>query len=179
MSENREWHYAYQFSQNNIIDITSTKFGENVKMGHFCVIEKDVIIGNNVEIGNYVLLKSGTIIGDNCYIDSYVRSSGNNIIGKNVTIRFGATIARNVELEDDVFISPNVMTVYKKYTGEESKKTLIKKGAFIGTAAVIGPNITIEEGVVIGAQAFASKDCLTKNGIYTGVPATFKKTKKE
>jgi len=173
----REWHYAYQFPPNNIVDLTSD-FGENVKMGHFCVIEDGVTVGDNVEIGNYVLLKKGTVIGDNCFIDSYARSSGDNVIGNNVTIRFGATIARNVEIQDDVFISPNVMTIYKKYTGDESKKTLIKQGAFIGTAANIGPNVMVEEGVIVGAQAFVSKDCKIKNAIYTGVPAEYKKMKK-
>jgi len=165
------------YSENTII-YPGFKYGKGCTIGNFCVIEEDCIIGDNVKIGNYVLLKKGTVIGNNCYIDSYVRSSGDNKIGNNVTIRFGATIARKVFLEDDVFISPNVMTVYSKHDGEQSSKTLIKKGAFIGTAAVIGPNVTIEEGVVIGAQSYVSKNCETNNGIYTGVPAKFKKMKK-
>ena len=162
------------FPQNNVI-AASAKFGKNCKVGHYCVIEEDVIIGDHAIIENYVLLKKGTVIGDNCFIDSYVRSSGDNIIGNFVTIRFGATIARKVELEDDVFISPNVMTIYKKHDGSESSKTLIKEGSFIGTAAVIGPNVTIEKEVVIGAQSYVSSNCLKRRGIYVGVPAVYLK----
>ena len=179
MGEGHEWHHAYQYSQNNIIDITTTKIGKNVKVGHFCVIEEDVFIGDNVTIENYVLLKKGTVIGDNCFIDSYARSSGNNIIGNDVTIRYGATIAKKVTLQDGVFISPNVMTVYSQPDGSESEGTLIKKNAFIGTAATVGPNVMIEEGVIIGAQAYVSKDCKSKFGIYTGVPAEYKKMRKD
>lgn len=144
--------------------------GKNCKIGNFCVIEEDVVVGDNVDIQNYVLLKKGTRIGNNCYVDSYFRSSGDNVIGNNVTLRFGSTVARKVFVEDDVFISPNVMTVFSLPDGSTSAGTYIKKGAFIGTAAVLAPNITIEEGCIIGANAFVNKSCLEK-GIYAGNPA--------
>ncbi len=148
----------------------SFRHGKNFKIGHFCVIEEDVIVGDDVELQNYVLLKSGTGIANNVYVDSYFRSSGDNWIGSNVTLRFGSTIARRVRVEDDVFISPNVMTVYILPDGSRSAGTLIKKGAFIATAAVIGPNVTIGEGVVIGANSYVNKDC-TEGKIYAGTPA--------
>lgn len=166
--------------------------GKNVDIGFHNIIEKDVIIGDNVNIGShniimensqigdfcniqhYVLLKEHTVIGSGCYIDSYVRSSGDNKIGNNVTLRFGSTIARKVFVEDGVFISPNVMTVYSKHTNEKTIGTFIKRDSYIGTAAVLGPNIIIGRDVVIAAQAYVSKDCI-KKGIYMGVPAKFKK----
>jgi len=160
---------GYETLTTNIIH-RSFKQGKNCKIGNFCVIEEDVIIGDNVDIQNYVLLKKGTVIGNDCYVDSYFRSSGDNEIGNNVTLRFGSTIARKVFVGDNVFISPNVMTVYSLPDGTKSALTLIKKGAFIGTAAVLGPNVTISEGSIIGANAFVNKDCLEK-GIYVGNPA--------
>ena len=153
---------------NNIVH-KSFKYGKNCNIGCFCVIEEDVIVGDNVDIQNYVLLKKGTRIGNNCYVDSYFRSSGDNVIGNNVTLRFGSTIARKVFVEDDVFIAPNVMTVYSLPDGSVSKGTFIKKGAFIGTAAVLAPNITIGEGVIIGTNSFVNKDCF--GGVYAGNPA--------
>lgn len=166
--------------------------GKNVDIGFHNIIEDGVVIGDNVTIGNhntimknsqvgtccniqhYVLLKEHTIIGNGCYVDSYVRSSGDNKIGNNVILRFGSTIAREVFIEDSVFISPNVMTIYSKHTGEKATGTFVKKSAFIGTAAVLAANITIGEEVVIAAQAYVSKDCIEK-GIYIGIPAKFKK----
>ena len=153
----------------NIID-PSFKHGTGFQIGHYCVIEKDVRVGHHIEICNYVLLKEGTTIGNNCYVDSYVRSSGQNQIGNNVTLRFGSTIAKNVHLEDNVFISPNVMTIYSLPDGSISEITLIRKSAYIGTAAVIGPNIVIGPGVIIAANAYVNKSCLEK-GVYAGTPA--------
>jgi acetyltransferase-like isoleucine patch superfamily enzyme len=117
-----------------------------------------------------VLLKKDTKIGKNVFIDSYVRSSGENEIGNDVTIRYGATIAKEVIIKDRVFISPNVMTIFSTHEGKFIKETLIDSMAFIGTAAVIGPGVKIGKKVVIGSMAYVSKDCL-EPGTYIGVPA--------
>jgi UDP-2-acetamido-3-amino-2,3-dideoxy-glucuronate N-acetyltransferase len=153
----------------NIIHSSFT-FGENFKIGGFCIIEEGVQVGDNVEIGNYVLLKKGTRIEDGVFIDSYVRSSGDNRICNGATIRFGATIARNVTVGEEAFISPNVMTIYTTHEGKSKGRTLIGAGAFIGTAAVINSGVQIGANVVIGAMTYVSKNCLEK-GIYFGCPA--------
>lgn len=150
------------------------KCGKNFKCGSFVKIAPDVIVGDNVTIEHFVLLKSGTRIGHNVFIDSYVRSSGNNSIGNNVVLRFGSTIAREVTVEDDVFISPNVMTIYSKHTGEKIGGTLIGKGSHVGTNAVIGPGIKIAPNTVIGAMAYVDNNC-EEQGVYLGIPAIKKK----
>jgi len=160
---------GYETLTTNIIH-RSFKQGKNCKIGNFCVIEEDVIIGDNVDIQNYVLLKKGTVIGSDCYVDSYFRSSGDNEIGNNVTLRFGSTIARKVFVRDNVFISPNVMTVYSLPDGTKSAATVIGEGCFIGTAAVLTPNITIMAGAIVGANSFVNKSILEK-AIYAGNPA--------
>ena len=160
---------GYETLTTNIIH-RSFKQGKNCKIGNFCVIEEDVIIGDNVDIQNYVLLRKGTRIGNDCYVDSYFRSSGDNEIGNGVTLRFGSTIARKVFVRDNVFIAPNVMTVYSLPDGTKSAATVIGEGAFIGTAAVLAPNIAIMSGSIIGANSFVNKPILEK-GIYVGNPA--------
>lgn len=160
---------GYDFIGTNIIH-KSVKLGRNVQIGAYCIIEEDVEIGDNVNIQNYVLLKKGTKIGNDCYIDSYVRSSGDNKIGNGCTIRFGATVARMVFVGNNVFISPNVMTVYSLPNGEKSSGTYLLDDCFIGTAAVIGPGVTIGKGVIVGTNSFAKNDCI--NGkVFAGTPA--------
>ena len=146
------------------------KHGKNLKIGDFCIIHEDCEVGDNVTIENFVLLKKGTKIGSNVYVDSYVKSSGSNRIGSNVTLRFNATIAREVTVEDDVFISPNVMTIYSTHEGERRGGTHVGKGAFIGTNVVLGPNVSVGENTVVGAMSYVSRDC-DANAIYTGIPA--------
>jgi len=158
---------------NNVIH-ESFSHGKNFNIGHFCVIEEGVRVGDNVTIGNYVLLKAETMIGNNTFVDSYVRSSGHNVIGDNCTIRFGATIAREVFIKNNVFISPNVMTIYSKHSGEKSNGIFIGDNSFIGTAAIIGPNVNIVKNVIIGALSYVLKSCNVE-GIYVGIPAELKK----
>ena len=164
MSEdNRHW------SEYNEVH-PSFKHGANFKIGKYCCIEEDVVVGDNVELGYYVLLKKGTQIGSDTFVDSYVRSSGDNQVGNNVTLRFGATVARKVIIKDNAFVSPNVMTIYSKHTGETSTETVVGEGCHIGTNAVIGPNVSIADGAVVGALCFVNKDIESK-GIYGGIPA--------
>lgn len=148
---------------------SSFKYGRDLKMGYFNVIEEDVEVGSNVDVQSHILLKKGTKIGNSCYVDSYFRSSGDNSIGNGVILRFGSTIARKVFVGNHVFIAPNVMTVYSLPDGSKSEGTYIKEGVFIGTAAVLAPNISIEEGSIVGANSFVNKSIVEK-GTYAGNP---------
>ena len=146
------------------------KHGKNFKIGHHCIIQEGCEVGDDVTIEHFVLLKKGTKIGSNVYVDSYVKSSGSNRIGSNVTLRFNSTIAREVTVGDDVFISPNVMTIYSTHEGEKKGGTDIGDGAFIGTNAVLGPRVKIGKHTVVGAMSYVIKDC-EDNAIYVGIPA--------
>ncbi|MBA7490200.1 dTDP-3-amino-3,6-dideoxy-alpha-D-galactopyranose 3-N-acetyltransferase [subsurface metagenome] len=159
----------------------SFKHGKHFEIGNFCHILENCEVGDNVTVRDYVRLGKGTKIGNNVYLDSYVRSSGENRIGNNVVLRYGAEIARQVTVEDDVFISGNVATIFQthqKKVGEPVKKsafiskagTVIGKGSFIGMNVVIGPGLKVGPKVVIGALAMVTKDC-TIPGVYIGIPA--------
>lgn len=153
----------------NYID-PSFKHGKKFSIGNFCIIQEDCEVGDNVTIKDYVRLAKGTKIGNNCIIDSFVKSSGQNKIGNNVTIRYDSIIARGVTIEDDVFISPQVMTIYLTHKKDKKGGIVIGKGAFIGTNVTIGAGVKIGPKVVIGAKALVTKDCL-EPGVYIGIPA--------
>lgn len=155
--------------ENNIV-ASDFIHGKNFSIQNFCVIEEGCVVGDNVTMGNYVYLKKGTIIGNNVFIDSYVKSSGSNRIGSDVTLRFNATIAREVTVEDGAFISPNVMTIYSTHKGEKRGGTIIGKNSHIGTNCVLGPNVKVGKNVIVGAMSFVNGDC-ADDGTYTGIPA--------
>ena len=161
------------------VSTISFKHGKNLQIGKYNHIHPDVQVGDDVTIRSYVELRNGTIIGDRCYIDSGVKSSGQCKIGNDVTIRYDAIIARNVIIEDGVFISPQVMFINIPFKAKEKKPTIIRKGAKIGTNATINDGVEIGEGVIIGAKAFVNRDCL-EPGVYIGNPAKLltKKVKK-
>jgi len=144
--------------------------GQGLEMGNYCVIGEGCKVGNNVKLGHFVLLKPGTVIGDDVFVDSYVKSSGQNRIGSNVTLRFNATIAREVTVEDGAFVAPNVMTIYSTHENVTRGGTVIGKGAYIGTNVVIGPGLKIAPGAIVGALSFVAKD-IEEPGVYVGIPA--------
>ena len=147
------------------------RHGEGLKLGKYNHIHGGVEVGNDVTIRSNVELRRGTIIGNGCYIDSGVKSSGGCEIGNGVTIRYDAIIARNVVIEDDVFIAPQVMFINIPFKGRKRRgPTLVCKGAQIGTNTTIDDGVKIGPGVIIGAKAFVNRDCI-EPGVDVGVPA--------
>ena len=144
--------------------------GERLKIGSFNHIHEDVRVGDDVTIRSHVELRPDTVIGDRCYIDSGVKSSGNCQIGNDITIRFDSIIARNVIIEDGVFISPQVMFINIAFSDKKKKPTIIRRNVKIGTNATINDCVEIAEGTIIGAKALVIKDIL-EPGIYVGIPA--------
>jgi acetyltransferase-like isoleucine patch superfamily enzyme len=146
------------------------KTGKNFECGPYVVIDEGCEFGDNVTIGPFCHFKANTIVGSNVKIDSYVKSSGQNKIGNNVTLRYNATIAREVVVEDGCYISPNVMTNYQTADGGKQGGTVIGEGTFVGTGTVIHHGVRIAPGCKIGAMSFVNKD-ITEAGTYIGIPA--------
>lgn len=139
-------------------------------------IIKNCKIGKNTKIWNFVNLYECEI-GNNCNIGSYVEIQNKVKIGNNVIISSHSFLCSLVIIEDNVFIGHGVMTINdinppsKRRTSsdKEWKKTLIKKGASIGSNATLLP-VTIGENAIIGAGAVVTKD-VPDNAIVAGVPA--------
>ncbi len=145
---------------------------------------------NNVKLGADVKIFSfvnayGCAIGDGSKIGAFVEIQKNAKIGKNCKISSHSFICEGVAIEDNVFIGHGVMFTNDKYpratnadgsaqTEEdwEVVPTLVKKGASIGSGAVIIAGVTIGENAIVGAGAVVTKDVPPKT-IVAGVPARF------
>ena len=143
---------------------------------------------NNVRLGREVKIFSfvnayGCAIGDNSKIGAFVEIQKNVEIGKNCKISSHTFICEGVSIEENVFVGHGVMFTNDKYpraTNPEGSQqteadwevipTLIKKGASIGSGAVIIAGITIGENSIVGAGAVITKD-VAPNTIVAGVPA--------
>lgn len=157
----------------------SFKHGKNLKMGKYNYIHEGVVVGDNCTIRSYAELRKGTIIGDDCYIDSGVKSSGKCKIGNRVTIRYESIIARGVEVADDVFLSPQLMTENVSHRGEQVGGAKIGLGewegkteyrVFIGTNVTLAARVEICPGTIIGSKTNVRKS-ITEPGVYVGNPA--------
>jgi len=145
-------------------------------------IAPDVKLGANVKIADFVNLY-GCEISDNTRVGPFVEIQKNAKIGKNCKIQSHTFICEGVTIEDEVFVSHGVMFIndtYPRATNESGElqteadwsvePTLVKKGASIGSGAIILSRVTIGEKAIVGAGSVVTKD-VPPNTIVAGNPA--------
>ena len=151
-------------------------------MGDYCRITPDVKLGQNVAIHAFVNLY-GCSIGDNSRVGAFVEIQKNAHIGKNVKVSSHTFICEGVTIEDDVFVGHNVSFINDKYPRATTEggtpqaeadwsviKTVVKRGASIGTSTTILCGITIGENAIIGAGSVVTHD-VPANALVAGNPA--------
>ena len=126
------------------------------------------------EIGNAVF------IGAQAYIQG--RFDGRCVIGDHVWIGPQSYLdARDLVLEDYVGWGPGARVLGSEHTARPPdvpiiatdlvvKPVVVRRGADIGTGAVILPGVTIGEGAIVGAGAVVTRD-VPSNAVVAGVPA--------
>lgn len=146
-------------------------------------ISSDVVTGQNVRIFYPDMVNLyGCSIGDNTQIGPFIEIQKNAAIGSLCKISSHSFICEGVVIEDEVFIGHGVMFINDRYPkaavngrlGNEDDwdvvPTLVKKGAAIGSGAVIMCGVTIGEKALIGAGAVVTRD-VPDYAVVAGVPA--------
>jgi acetyltransferase-like isoleucine patch superfamily enzyme len=157
------------------IDLSLLKnAGKGIKMHEYVriIYPQNIEIGDGTQIDDFVLINGGTrtVIGRWNHIASFVSvvGGGELITEDYVGIAAGVRIITGTHhYGDGRRISPLI---------EEEKQFVIRgiiyieQDVFIGSNAVIFPNIRIGEGAIVGAGAIVLKD-IESWGIYAGMPA--------
>lgn len=120
-------------------------------------------IGRGTRIWQWTAVLHGAVIGEDCNICSHCLVEGKAVIGNRVTVKCGVQIWDGVELEDDVFVGPNVTFMNDLHPKSGNKKfmllrTLVQEGASIGGGACILPGVTVGKCATVGAGAVVVKD---------------------
>lgn len=142
-------------------------YGENLYLGSFSYIGKNVIIGANVKIYPNSFVGDNVTIGDNTILFAGVKVYSESVIGANCAIHSGAIIGSdgfgfaptedgsfskipqigNVIMEDFVDVGANT-TIDRATLGS----TIIRKGVKLDNHIQIAHNVEIGENTVIAAQ---------------------------
>lgn len=144
----------------------------NVEMGKDVrIFQPDLVniygcrIGDGTRVGPFVEIQKGADIGARCKISSH------------------SFICDGVTIEDEVFVGHGVMFIndiepraanpdgsLQTEADWTMVPTRVRKGASLGSGAVIMGGITIGEGALIGAGAVVTKD-VAAGEVVAGVPA--------
>lgn len=143
---------------------------------------RNCTFGKNTKIWDFVNLY-GCKIGSDCTIGPFVEIQSGVRVGNKVKIGSHSFICEGVTIGDNVFVGHHVVFANDKYPHSTNKdgslkkrgdwkllKTVIKKGASIGSNATIMGNVVIGENSMIGAGSVVTKD-VGAHTVVAGNPA--------
>jgi len=160
-----------------------TQVSETAAMSElYLSIAPDVKLGRDVKLSRFINLY-GCEIGDETKIGAFVEVQKNATIGRCCKISSHTFICEGVTIQDNVFVGHGVTFIndsYPRATTAEGQlqteadwkveRTLVKKGASIGSGATILSSISIGENAIIGAGSVVTKD-VPRDVIVAGNPA--------
>src|ERR1700741_4189723 len=146
-------------------------------------VADSVTLGDRVVIPHPNLVNLyGCRVGDDVKVGTFVEIQKNATIGARCKISSHTFICEGVTIEDDVFVGHGVMFINDKYPRASADghlqteadwsvgPTVVRRGASIGSGAVILCGVTIGSGALVGAGAVVTKD-VAEREIVAGVPA--------
>ena len=151
-------------------------------MNSYNCIADDVKLGTNVRLSRFINLY-GCEIGDETKIGAFVEIQKNASVGRRCKISSHTFVCEGVTIEDNVFVGHGVTFVNDSYPratktdGElqtekdwSVERTVVKRGASIGSGATILSNLAIGENSIVGAGSMVTRD-VPPNSIVAGNPA--------
>jgi len=151
-------------------------------VNEFCSIAPNVKLGEGVRLSKFINMY-GCQIGDETKIGAFVEIQKNASVGFRCKISSHTFICEGVTIEDNVFVGHGVTFVNDSYPRATTadgglqtesdwkvEKTLVKRGASIGSGATILANVVIGENAIVGAGSVVTRD-VPANTIVAGNPA--------
>jgi acetyltransferase-like isoleucine patch superfamily enzyme len=151
-------------------------------MGDYNCIAPSVKLGRDVKLSSFINMY-GCEIGDETKIGAFVEIQKNATVGTRCKISSHTFICEGVTIEDFVFIGHSVTFINDSYPRAANvdgslqteadwkvEKTVVKKGASVGSGSTILSGITVGENAIVGAGSVVTKD-VPANAIVAGNPA--------
>lgn len=151
-------------------------------MSNYQRIASDVKLGRDVRIYSFVNLY-GCEVGDDTTIGTFVEIQKGAKVGARCKIQSHTFICEGVTIESEVFVGHGVTFINDRRPRATNpngqiqteadwscEKTLVRRGASIGSGATLLGGITVGEYAIVGAGSVVTKD-VAPHGVVAGNPA--------
>lgn len=154
---------------------------EPTDQSKFNRIAPDVQLGKHVVLHGFINLY-GCRIGDETRIGTFVEIQKNVVVGARCKIQSHSFLCEGVTIEDEVFVGHGVLFindldprattngVLQTEADWRLEPILVRRGATLGSGAVILGGVVIGEGALVGAGAVVTRD-VPAGSVVAGVPA--------
>jgi acetyltransferase-like isoleucine patch superfamily enzyme len=137
--------------------VATKQIGEGTRIWAFCNVLEGARIGKDCNIC------------DRCFVENDV------VLGDRVTVKCGVSLYDGLELEDEVFVGPDVVFSNdpRPRSGvhlHQYSRTCVRTGASLGSGAVVLPGITIGRWSMVGAGSVVTRD-VPDHALVYGNPA--------
>ena len=140
------------------------------------IVDAGAQLGDGTRVWHFVHVSAGARIGKGCSLGQGVYVGNDVRIGDNVKIQNNVSVYDAVTLEDDVFCGPSMVftNVHNPRSAvprkDEYRRTLVRRGATLGSNCTIVCGTTVGEHAFVGAGAVVSRD-VPAYALVVGVPA--------
>ncbi len=131
----------------DLVNLYGCRIGDRTKVGTFVEIQKGVLIGADCKVSSHTFVCEGVTIEDEVFV-------GHGVMFTNDLIPRATAPDGGLQTEDDWVVVP----------------TVVRRGASIGSGAVVKAGVTIGERSLVGAGAVVTRD-VAPGVIVAGVPA--------
>jgi acetyltransferase-like isoleucine patch superfamily enzyme len=143
-----------------------------VRVHETAIINSNVEIGEGTAVWDHVHIRRGTRIGSNCIVGEKSYIGPGVVVGDLVKINTSVYICTGVTIERGVMVSAHVVFTNDRYpratspdleqlrpseADESTLSTLVREGATIGAAAVVGPGIVVGRFAMIGMGSVVTR----------------------
>ncbi|MGE0043486.1 MAG: acyltransferase [Vicinamibacterales bacterium] len=139
--------------------------GKNARIPHPSLVNLyGCRIGDDVKIGTFVEIQKGVVVGDRCKISSH------SFLCEGVTVEAEVFIGHGVMFTNDPFPRATAGGALQTEADWTVVPTTVRRGASVGSGAVILCGVTIGEEAMVAAGAVVTRD-VPAHAIVAGVPA--------
>jgi UDP-2-acetamido-3-amino-2,3-dideoxy-glucuronate N-acetyltransferase len=140
------------------------QLGRDVRLHGFCNLY-GCQIGDETRIGTFVEIQKGANVGARCKISSHT------FICEGVTLEDGVFIGHGVTFVNDRNPRALASDGTLQTDGDwQCQRTLVKRGASIGSGATLLGGVTVGENAMVGAGSVVTRD-VPANATVVGNPA--------